>query len=240
MLLATAVAGCGGGDSGQSSDSRDSGGSGATSYAFKPPPLNAKLTYQQTEVDNAQNNIDQPFTDVVQAVNADGSYTIVQEGSSPAVSVDGTTYQIITETISVNSSGQDTGYTYLDSTNQTVTCTYSPHGPGPDFPVTVGMTWTLDYTLGCGSQSALPYTQSGTVVDVESVTVPAGTFTALKFQSTISWTDEAGTTRTQTVSRWRDVTTMIEVQESISISYSGVLPENGYVVTRSIALVSIS
>ena len=33
---------------------------------------------------------------------------------------------------------------------------------------------------------------------------------------------------------------MIEVQESISISYSGVLPESGYVVTRSIALVSIS
>jgi hypothetical protein len=239
LLVTAALAGCGGGDSGNASDARDSGGSGA-SYDFKPPPVNTTLTYQQTEIDNAQNNIVQAFTDVIQAVNADGSYTVVQEGSSPAVTVNGTTYQIVTETIQVNNSGQDTSYTYLDTTGQTATCTYNPHGPGAQFPVTVGMTWTLDYTFGCGTQSALSYSQSGSVVDIESVTVPAGTFSAIKFQSTISWTDEGGTTRTQTVSRWRDVSTLIEVQETVSISYSGAMPANGYVVSRTIALHSIS
>ena len=81
LLVTAALAGCGGGDSGSASDARDSGGSGA-SYDFKPPPVNTTLTYQQTEVDNAQNNIVQAFTDVIQAVNADGSYTVVQEGST--------------------------------------------------------------------------------------------------------------------------------------------------------------
>jgi hypothetical protein len=51
------------------------------------------------------------------------------------------------------------------------------------------------------------YTQSGSVVDVEAVTVPVGTFTAIKLQSTVTWTSPGGATRTQTVTNWRDVAT---------------------------------
>jgi hypothetical protein len=80
------------------------------------------------------------------------------------------------------------------------------------------------------------YAQTGTVVDDESVTVPAGTFNAIKLESTLTWTDAQGTRRTQTVINWRDVLTSISVKQSISIAYSGTLPTTGYAVSREIIL----
>jgi hypothetical protein len=68
----------------------------------------------------------------------------------------------------------------------TGTCTYDPNGSGPPFPVSVGQTWQLQYTLSCNGSAPITYTQDGTVVDAEPVTVPAGTFNALKFLSTLA------------------------------------------------------
>jgi hypothetical protein len=84
------------------------------------------------------------------------------------------------------------------------------------------------------------YTQQGTMVDVESITVPAGTFTALKLQSTVTWTDAGGTTRIQTIINWRDTATLYSLKQQISIAVSGNLPTTGYPVSRSIELQSIS
>ena len=86
----------------------------------------------------------------------------------------------------------------------------------------------------------MTYTQDGTVVDLESVTVPAGTYSTLKLQSTVTWTDLQGITRTQTVSNWRDVSTMISVKQQISIAYSAAVPAVGYPVSRQILLQSVS
>jgi hypothetical protein len=127
---------------------------------------------------------------------------------------------------------------YTNASGVAVTCTDTPHGSGPDFPIFLGMTWTLDYTVGYGTQTPVSYTQNGTVVDVESVTVPAGTFTAIKLQSTVLWTDAQGTTRTQSITNWRDVNTLVSVKQSILIAYSGTLPTSGYPVNRQIVLVS--
>jgi hypothetical protein len=88
--------------------------------------------------------------------------------------------------------------------------------------------------MSCDNGSApVSYTQQGSVVDVESVTVPAGTFTALKFQSTITWTDADGTNRTQTITNWRDTATLYTLKQQISIAVTGTLPTNGYPVSRS-------
>ncbi len=177
----------------------------------------------------------------VTAVNPDGSYTVAQaDPDNQSVVVDGTTYAIQTETLNLNNNGQDISYNYVDAGSNSVICIYSPNGPGPNFPVTVGMPWTLDYSLGCGTQAAVAYLQTGTVVDVESVSVPAGTFNAIKLQSTISWTDAQGTMRTQTITNWRDVLTSVSVKQSVSIAYAGTLPTNGYPVSRQIVLQSIS
>src|SRR5579863_7978465 len=190
--LAVSLAGCGGKSMG------DPSGGDSTLHAFVPPALNSQRLYKESISDNQHNVILLSYTETVTAVAADGSYTVVQQDpNNQSQLVDGTTYFIQNETLSINPSGQTTAYTFVGPGGVPITCTYAPNGPGPDFPVAVGETWTLDYTFGCGMEVPIPYVQNGTVVDLESVTVPAGTFSVIKLQSTITWTDALGTTRTQ-------------------------------------------
>jgi hypothetical protein len=233
------MAGCGGGG-GASSSTAPGSGSG-TAYNFVTPTLNSTRNYAETIVDNSNNSIDVGFADTIMTVNADGSYVVLsQDPSHNSVIVDGTNYSIVTQTDTLNGSGQETGYVYTAAGGSTVTCAFDPHGSGPDFPIRVGATWTLSYTFACGSEAPVTYTQQGSVVDVESVTVPAGTYSALKLQSTVTWTDAHGTTRTETITNWREVATSFSVKEDISIAYSGTLPAAGYAVSRSILLQSTS
>jgi|SRR5579863_154136 len=232
--LAVSLAGCGGKSMG------DPSGGDSTLHAFVPPALNSQRLYAETITDNQHNVILLSYTETVTAVAADGSYTVVQQGTNnQSQVVDGTTYFIQDETLSVNNSGQTTAYTFAAPGGVPVTCTYAPNGPGPDFPVAVGVTWTLDYTFGCGAQPPIAYVQNGTVVDIESVAVPAGTFTAIKLQSTITWTDALGTMRTQTVTNWLDMMTLVSVKESLTIAYAGTMPITGYPVSRETVLQSL-
>jgi hypothetical protein len=72
------------------------------------------------------------------------------------------------------------------------------------------------------------------------VTVPAGTYSALKLQSTVVFTDSNGTTRSQSLSVWRDVATSESVQEDVTITVSGTAPPAGYAMSRTIVLESAS
>jgi hypothetical protein len=230
-ILLLPLAGCGGG-------SASTPGSG-TSYSFVTPSPNSTRVYSETITDNSGNAIHVGFTDAVTSVNPNGSYVVLSEDPShDTVIVNGTNYSIVTETADFNNSGQETGYTYTAADGNLVNCAYDPHGDGPDFPVSIGTIWALSFTFACGSQAPVTYTQDGSVVDVESVTVPAGTFSALKLQSTVTWTDLQGTTRTQTIMNWRDIATLLSVKQEISIAYSGSIPATGYPVSREILLQS--
>ncbi len=228
-LLCTTVllAGCG------SSGSDDN----AVLYAFVRPSVNALRVYQQTITDNSGNTISLSYTETVTAVNSDGSYTVAQEDPShQTVVVNGVTYGIATATIAVSASGQT-----LSTTTQAtppLICTFVPHGPGPDFPVQVGTSWNLSYTLDCSPQAAVAYTQSGVVADVETVTVPAGTFAALKLVSTVTFTDAHGTRHTQTLTHWRDIATSVSLKETIATELSGGTPPSAYPVSTEIVLQS--
>ncbi len=191
---------------------------------------------------HAGNTINIGFSDSAATVNSDGTYTaLVQSTTGDSTIVNGTNYAVTTENENYTDSGQEIGYSFTAVTGMPVTCAYTPHGAGPDFPVQVGQTWQTDYTLSCDNGSApVSYTQQGSVVDVESVTVPAGTFTALKLQSTITWTDADGTNRTETITNWRDTETLYTLKQQISIAVTGTLPDNGYAVSRSIELQSIA
>ncbi len=228
------LTGCGGGSDGNP-------GMG-TAYALVPPVVNSTRTYSETIVDNAHNTIVIGYTQTVIAVAADGTITEMQQSTSnDEVIVNGTNYTPLTETETYDgSSGQETSYTYTTAGGEPTTCTYDPRDGGPDFPLRVGQTWSISYTFACGSNSPVTYEQTGSVVDVESVTVPAGTFNALKLQSTVSWTNLQGTTRTQTITNWRDIATSHSVKEDVSIAVSGTLPTTGYPVSREILLETIS
>jgi hypothetical protein len=233
LILTLALSGCGG----ASGTPGNMPGSG-TVYHFVPPTLNSTRMYTETITDNSNNTINVSFTDTVTAINADGTYVVSYQPSNPTAIVNGTNYGGPPETETFNASGQETATVYTNGA--LFTCTYDPHGIGPDFPLLVGQTWSLDFTYQCNAIAPLTYSQTGSVLDVESVTVSAGTYTALKLQSTVTWTDANGTTRTQTITNWRDVVTLVSVKQEISIAYSGSLPSNGYAVTREIQLMSTS
>jgi hypothetical protein len=236
-LVTASLTACGGGGEEGSS----SGGTG-TSYAFVPPVVGSSRVYSETIVDNSNNTIEGlAYMKTVESVAADGTITEQQQETTGAsASINGTIYSIATETQVYNSFGRETSYTYTESDGSPGTCTYSPREGGPVPPLQVGQTWQLNYTLTCNANPAIDYTQNGSVVDVESVTVPAGTYTALKLQSTIVWTDSAGTTHTQTTTNWLDTASFHSVKESDTFVDSGTMPTNGYAVSREIDLSSTS
>ena len=237
FAIATVTAmGCGGGGA-----STDKSGSG-TAYSFVAPVPGVVRILSETIVDNSNNTIDIGYSDTAGTVNSDGSYgALVQSTSGESAIVNGTNYAVVTQNENYDDSGQELSYSFTAASGVLVTCTYTPHASGPDFPVEVGQTWQIEFTLACDNGAAqISYTQQGSVVGVESVTVPAGAFTALKFQSTVNWTDAAGTVRNESTTNWRDTKTLYSVKQEISIAVSGTAPANGYAVSRTIELESIS
>jgi hypothetical protein len=222
-LLAALLTACGGAST------------SAITYGFVAPLAGSQRIYSQTIIDDLSHTIIETIRDYTTTVNSDGSYIVLQDDNSTNFSVTwgATTYSIPSRTITLSKSGQEVSYTISGSS----TCTFSPHGAGPDYPIAMGETWTLTYTLTCGA-TTITYSQTGAVIGVESVTVTAGTYSAIKLQSTITWTDSSGTTYTNTVTNWREITTGISVKSTISHSYSGTAPPNGHPVTTSTELQS--
>ena len=235
-LMSAGLSACGGGDGG--SDDSNIAGTGSP-YAFVPPVVNSSRVYAETVVDNSNNTINLGYMATVLAVAADGTITEQEQSTSGAGdTVNGTDYSVTAETQIYNSFGRETEFTYTESNGSPGSCTYAPYAGGPMPPLTVGQTWQIDYTETCNANPAIHYSQNGTVVDVESVTVPAGTFTALKLQSTVVWTDNTGTTHTQKTTNWLDTASFHSVKESITFVETGTAPVNGYAVSREIDLQS--
>ena len=233
------LAACGGSSDGGDS-AIDTAGSG-TSYAFVPPVVDSTRTYAETIVDNSNNTIMEGYQVTVTAVAADGTITEQQQSTTPTGNtIDGTDYSVLTETETFNSFGRETGYAYTDPDGAQGSCTYTPYTGGPAPPLTVGQSWQISYNQACNGNPGIDYSQQGNVSDVESVTVPAGTFTALKLQGTTSWTDTHGTTHLETSTNWLDVATFHSVKQSITYQDGGTLPTNGYAVSREIVLQSTS
>jgi hypothetical protein len=235
-LLCLALGGCGGAATPIGTSNQGSG----PPYAFTAPVANSTRSYTDTVTDNTGNTIDLGFTETVNVVNPDGSFVVEYQPSSDSIFVNGTNYGGPSETQSYDTSGHEVSYVFTAADASIVTCNLDPHGIGPDFPVRVGATWSIQYALDCTSTPTVTYTQSGTVEDVETVAVPAGTYLALKLQSTLSWTDAGGTTRTESITNWRDVASSVSVKQEITIAYSGALPTTGYAVKREILLMATS
>jgi len=223
------LAGCGGGSGSSSSNG------GVTSYNFVAPVVGSQRIYTQTIIDNSSNVINLSFKDTTTIVNPDGSFSFQEvDPISSVITVNNTAYSIQAGTYADNNSGQIISFTPLGV--GATTCTLTPHGTGPTYPITIGKTWTTTYTSSCGG--AATTSQSGSVVGVESVTVPAGTFQTTKLQSTITWADINGI-YTDTGTNWRDVNTGIFVKRTVNHNYSYIVPPvNGYPLTTSIVFAS--
>ena len=191
MSLALGVAGCGGGSS-----------SGPPSYGFVTPLMNSQRTYAVTDTNPTSTSLNIVIR-TVSAVNSDGSFSYSE--SVQGGTVNGPNF--IPGDYSADSTGRLLSATFNPGTAGAKTCTDSPHGPGPVFPLTVGATWQSTYVVTCGSGTPATYTEMGSVVDTETVTVTAGTFTAVKVRSTISLDICPGICpgpSTETLTEWLD------------------------------------
>ncbi len=63
------------------------------------------------------------------------------------------------------------------------TIKFRPCEEDMQFPLTVGKTWTIVYGASTGGGNYIQQTGTGTVVGIEDVTVPAGTFKAYRVES---------------------------------------------------------
>lgn len=218
-----------------------------TWYIFATPPVNSQRIYTKTTLDNSSNTITQTVREIVTAVNADMSFDAVRDDPTrAAVIVAGTDYSIPTESLTLDIVGHELSYSSTLPNGTPASCTSSPHGGGlnnsyGNYWVAVGQGWTFDYAVTCGTENPVQYRQtSGAVAEIVSVLVPAGTFSTVRLQSTLIWTSQEGTTRTETITTWRDVATLSVVKEVRDISYSGTPLAHGYPVTVTMELQSQS
>ena len=233
-FISVLAEGCGGGGGGGNET-----GTAAT-YSFAAPKVNSQRIYAYSTVDSLNSTINQTVRDTITSVASDGSFTFVRDDpTGNSYDVNGTSYTTRTDLITENRSGQTLSDSY-SAGGVPVTCKVAPHGAGPDYPVSVGQTWSLSYAVTCGTAVPTSYAEAGSVIGVEAVTVPAGTFSAVKTQSTSTSTDPSGTTRTESITTWRDIATAAVVKRIINVAYSGTPLLHGYPVTTVSTLQSQS
>jgi hypothetical protein len=231
LVLPAFLAACGGGSSGSSPP--------AQTYAYATPAVNSQRVYAVTDVDNSSSIIQLTSQQTVTAVNADGSFVRnIVDPNGTSVVLNGTTYSIVPGDWSLDATGHDTAVTFNPQSVSPTTCTYTPHGLGPVYPLTVGETWQLTYTYACQGGLTLTVTQTGQAMDVETVTVPAGSYSAIRLQSTVTWTTAIGTQVTETLTRWADAGSGQSLRETSQYAYGGTLPPNGHLASQTVVLQS--
>lgn len=226
--VAAVLSSCGGGDIGSE-----------TMYPFVTPALNSQATYSAVFEDSSNTTVNETMTLQITSVSSSGAFTQTTSAAGGTNTVNGITYGT-PEDGSFDNTGHELGFTYPLSNGQTGSCTNNPDGIGPPVPLTVGETWTLQFTQTCNGGAGTAFTQTGTVLDVESVTVPAGTYQALRVQSTLTWTNSQGTTRQESITNWRDVDGLGVVKESITYTLTGTAPSGDYIVSEVRELLSKS
>jgi hypothetical protein len=144
-------------------------------------------------------------------------------------SAGGTDQSVYPTDIQYNAAGQPITWTVAPPSGS-VQCAVSGGAPGAPATLAANGAWNASYTETCGG-SGTAYTQSGTYVGIESVTVAAGTFSAYKVMATTSRT-VGGITRIETSTRWRDASgsDARTLKASSVYSYSGGTPPAGAVM----------
>jgi len=165
------------------------------------------------------------YNDYINVVSLSGNYTLSELDTTGApVVVGASTYQVDSLDIRLNADHQILSTVGRDNANSN-NCTYNLHGSGVVYPISVGVKWTNTFTKTCLDGTVINSTQTGTVTGVESVTVPAGTFTAAKLESTIVNTNTiSGLITTTSATVWANVQGGNVVKRVFTHVYSGTVP----------------
>lgn len=237
LFIATALSACGGGGGNDTANVAVA----TITYTYVAPQAGAQLVYADTLVDNLNNTINRSLAVGVTAVSAGAGYTATEaDPSNNRVASGAVDHTFYPTSYTYDAAGRATGWTVTGASGTPVQCQVTGAQPaGAPSPLTAGQAWNATYTEVCGGGSGLTYTQAGTFVGIESVTVPAGTFSAYKFVSTTTWTAN-GRTTTESVTRWRDAAaTGSRILKSLAtFTYSGAAPPQGALVSETQSLQS--
>lgn len=240
--LGSCVAACGGGGG-----SGDDGGAGAgpntppagtTTYAQGTPVVGTSDVFVTAEVDDSNNTIDGTYTQRVASVNADGSYTLTQvDPTGDAPVVNGIDYRFAPVTRTFDGKGEQLSADFTLADGTTRDCTFLT-AQGHPTPWYVMQAWESVVEESCTPGSSEPMVIAGSVVNLESVTVPAGTFTALRLEETQTWTDANGQKISASVTHWVDPAHSLFTLKTITTyTRSGNVPAH-YVVSQTVELQS--
>jgi hypothetical protein len=223
-IILLVLAGCGGGG--------DGGGTSVSNPPASVVPLGRKIDYRVTDTDNSSNNYSWQLEFTVVTSSADGSYSQSVIGNGGNITINGTRYGTVNLVDSYNTQHELVSFA-LPAAPSTVTCTYDASVAKLPTNLPVGQAWpvTSSHRTCSDGTSASQTLQSGSVVGTESVSVPAGTFSATKVQyvEAITQTSAAGVISQlqHNFTAWFDAASGRRVQSTLDITYADAPGANG-------------
>lgn len=205
----------------------------STTYAFVAPAVGTQSSYADHQLDTQNNALERTLVETVTAIQVDGSFVVHEQNQAdPTLNPADTQY---------GAAGERVWWT-IDPSRLFVQCRITQGREGPPSPLAVGGAWSTSYALLCGSGttgSTVNYTQAGTLVAVETITVAAGTFSAYRFTSTTSST-RGGVTATDNATFWRAASGDTRLlKRMVTSSFSGGTPPQGSLLSSSRELESV-
>jgi len=206
-------------------------------FSYVAPALGSTDNWNRTLTDSAGTRVTLQLRQRVTQANPDGSEVWTYDDPSGVVEThDGLTFRTTPQVDDVSPGGSVTDYTntHLDGTQ--VTCAYGPAGNGTAAAnvgrvtelaarrgesFSIGQTWTSSYTITCAGQTPVTFHATASVIGYETVTVPAGTFQAVKETVVAAYVDN-GTAVTASTTLWRDPgRSMFSVKSDEAIVHDG-------------------
>lgn len=216
-LLCLAFFGCGG------------GGGDTPAVTLVAPPVGSKIDYQMTDTDNSNNAISWQLESKVLSSSVDGSYSASLVGNGGNNAVNGTRYGTVNEVDTYDTSHAVVSYVIQGTAP--VTCTYGTPVPPLPFSYPTGTVWPVVVShVACSNGNAFNISrQEGSMIGVESITVPVGIFSAkkLQYKRVVTNLTTLGV-RTEQHTVWYDTVSGRLLQASTDFTYANTNFTSGY------------
>lgn len=186
VALCAALSGCGGGGSAADASATTSSQSNPSNVSSLK--VGQVSTWSRQIVDNYAHTINLSYSNTITAVNADGGYEVTRTTVGGAIPVVNGTDYTANSVEEHDASGAVS--TITDKERSPVDrCAFSGSPQPVVFPLTLGLTWSKQWTKSCSNGLNATFVVSNTrFVGQESLTVAAGAFTANHAQFTITET----------------------------------------------------
>lgn len=212
VVLASCGGGGGGGNAGTGGSTSTTGSNTSMADGTPAVTLGDALTYAQVFTQSGLLPVNYWSTEMISGVNSDNSFN---------------EYNVYSNFGALNQVVESGDYQKLSSNEQSnVNCSYFPLPNDIPRKLSVGTSWSLAYTKKCtpanGQSWTVPYTNVGSVVGVEQVTTPAGSFPAYKLTYTVTSVSPVSGTLKQTSTCWRDqiMNRIVACTDAYSDSYT--------------------